>query len=71
MVKTDDPIPLREMFAHIMTIVNPAPSLDEWEKTHMEMVEHLEEKYKKPFRKIVKECGKERVPEFPEPPRND
>lgn len=71
MAKTDDPVPPREMFAHVMTVVNPGPSLDEWEKTHMEMVKRLEEKYNEPFRKIVKESGKERVPEFPEPPRSD
>lgn len=70
-VKIEDPVPPREMFAHIMTIVYPAPSLDEWEKTHIEMVERLEEKHEKPFRKIVKECGKERVPKFPKPPRSD
>ena len=71
MVKTDKPVPSIETFAHIMTIVNPPPSLDEWEKTHMEMVRHLEKKYDKPFRQIVKECGKERVPKFPKPPRSD
>ena len=71
MVKTLDPVPPKEQFAHIMTVVDPAPTLDEWEKTHLEMVERLEEKYDKPFRKIVKECGKEREPKFPESPRSD
>lgn len=71
MVETNDPVPPKETFAHIMTVVNPAPSLAEWEKTHMEMVERLEEKYNEPFRKIVKECGKDREPKFPKPPRSD
>ncbi len=71
MSEIDQLIPSKETFVHIMTVVNPAPSLDEWEKTHLEMVERLEKKYDKPFRKIVKECGKERDPKFPKPPGSD
>lgn len=71
MSQKNDPVPPKETFAHVMTVVNPAPSLDEWEKTHLEMVERLEKKYDKSFRKIVKECGKERAAKFPEPPGSD
>lgn len=71
MSEADNLVPPRETFAHVMTVVDPAPSLDEWRRTCVKIVKHLEEKHDKPLREILEECGKDREPKFPRPPRSD
>ncbi len=71
MAKMDNLVPPKEEFAHIMTIVNPPPTLEGWRKTHRKTVERLERKHGKPFRKILRRCDKDRESRFPRPPRSD
>lgn len=68
---SDEKVPSKEKIAHIMTVIEPTPSFAQWRKMHKKTVSRLEEKYDVPFREILKECGKNRDPKPPRPPRSD